>query len=297
MKHKASELGPGIGAQFAAFASAIRFSHTIFALPFIIAALLLVEWGSELSVGRLLWILVAAVAARTAAMGFNRIADARIDATNPRTQSREIPSGRLTKSVAWALTLGAALLFQIAAFALGPPCPQLAPVVLLILAGYSLTKRVTWTCHLFLGLALACGPMGASVAVGAGLPLPILLLAAGVGLWVAGFDIIYACQDADFDGGGGSHSIPGRFGIPRALQISSVLHALAMAAFAGVGLTTDLGWIFALALLPIAVLIALQHSWVKPDDLSRVNRAFFDLNAWVSVAFCLAVATDQLLPL
>jgi 4-hydroxybenzoate polyprenyltransferase len=283
------------GSQLAAFASAIRLSHSVFALPFIVAALLLVPWAGGFGLGELVWIVVAAVAARTAAMGFNRIADARIDAANPRTQNREIPSGKLHVSTAWLLTLSAAALFELAAFQLGPPCPQLAPVVLAILFGYSLTKRFTWSCHLFLGLALACGPLGASVAVGAGLPAPILWLGLGVGLWVAGFDILYACQDHDFDAGGGARSIPGRFGIRRALIISSVLHVAALGAFVGTGWSAGLGWPFWLALVPIAGLLALQHSWVKPDDLSRINRAFFDLNAWVSVAFCVAVAADRLL--
>jgi len=283
--------------QLQAFGSTIKISHSIFALPFVGAAILVVPWSVHFRGGsnasRLIWIIIAALAARTAAMGFNRISDAAIDARNPRTANREIPSGKLSIKVAVALTLCATLLFEFSAFMLGPPCPVLAPIVMVILFGYSVTKRFTWLCHFFLGLALACGPWGAAVAIGAALPLSAILLGTGVALWVAGFDILYACQDADFDAAGGSCSIPGRFGIQKAFTVARILHVGAAGFWGVFAFVIGGSWIFILTLTIVASLLVAQHKMLRPDDLSKVPIAFFNLNAWVSVVFFLGLFADR----
>ena len=231
------------------------------------------------------WILVAMVAARSAAMGFNRIVDRDIDARNPRTASREIPAGELSLRSAWGWTLASAGLFLAASWALGPLPLLLAPVALAVVWGYSLVKRVSWTCHLVLGLALALAPVGAWVAIaGSFASLPVLL-GLIVGTWVAGFDIIYSCQDAGFDADEGLHSIPARFGLTGALWISALLHVLTVVGLAVLPLVAGLGWVYWLGFALMAGTLAYEHAIVRPDDLSRVDKAFFDLNGYVSLAF------------
>ncbi len=271
--------------QARAFARAIKLSHSIFALPFALAAAALAAVEHGLEAWQLVWILVAMVSARSAAMGFNRIVDRDIDARNPRTASREIPAGDLSLRSAWGWTLASAALFLGVSWALGPLPLLLAPVALAVIWGYSLVKRVSWTCHLVLGLALALAPVGAWVAIAGSLALLPVLLGLIVGTWVAGFDIIYSCQDAGFDAGEGLHSVPARFGLPAALWISAGLHVLTVAGLAVLPLVAGLGWVYWLGFALMAGTLAYEHAIVRPDDLSRVDKAFFDLNGYVSLAF------------
>ncbi len=272
----------------------VRFSHSLFALPFALASAWLAARGvPEPRV--LALVVVCAVAARTAAMAFNRWLDRRIDAENPRTRARELPSGTLAPGAVLALVGLAALAFLAAAWALNPLCGKLAPAVLAVLFLYSATKRFTAAAHFVLGLALALAPLGAWVAVRgdlAGDLAPPLLLALAVLTWVAGFDLIYACQDEAFDRAHGLHSLPARLGAARALRLSSALHGSTLLALALFAWRAQLGWIFALALLAAAALLVWQHTLVSPTDLSRVDLAFFTLNGWVSVGLFLGLALD-----
>ncbi len=271
--------------QARAFARTIKLSHSIFALPFALAAAALAAVDHGLGPWKLGWILVAMVAARSAAMGFNRIVDRDIDAKNPRTANREIPAGQLSVPSAWAWTAASAGVFLGASWALGPLPLLLAPVALAVVWGYSLVKRVSWTCHLVLGLALGLAPLGAWVAIAGSFAVLPVLLAAIVGTWVAGFDIIYSCQDAGFDAGEGLHSVPQRFGLRGALGISAGLHVLTVAGLAALPFVAELSWAYWLGFALMACTLAYEHAIVKPDDLSRVDKAFFDLNGYVSLAF------------
>jgi 4-hydroxybenzoate polyprenyltransferase len=275
--------------------SMVKFSHSIFALPFAFQGAWLAADGVP-AWRTLGWILVCAVAARTAALAFNRFADRRIDAENPRTSGREIPSGRVTPRSALALTLVAALAFIAAAFRLGPLPGWLSLPVLAVLLGYSLVKRFSVLAHAVLGVALAIAPLGAWVAVrgeiGSGIA-PVLWLALAVWSWVTGFDLIYACQDADFDTERELHSVPARLGVPFALRASAVLHAVTMGALIMVGVRANLGWIYALSVAGAALLLLWEHRIVRPDDLSRVDMGFFTLNGWVGVALFLGLVADM----
>lgn len=275
--------------------SLVRFSHSVFALPFALCGAWLAAGGPP---GWRIAILVVAcaVAARTAAMGFNRLVDRAIDAENPRTARREIPAGKLGTGAVRALVVFASAAFVALAFALNPLAGWLATPVLVVLLGYSYVKRVCSGAHLVLGLALALAPLGAWVAVrGAIEPdvTPVLWLAAAVLTWVAGFDLIYACQDADFDRRKGLHSIPARFGVANALRASSALHVATVAALVLVGTTAGLGWPWWVALAVCAALLVWQHRLVAPDDLSRVDLAFFTLNGWVGVGLFAGLALDR----
>ncbi len=275
----------------------VKFSHSVFALPFALMG----AWigaGGPPAARTLAWIAVAAVAARTAAMGFNRLVDRRIDAANPRTRSRELPAGVLAaRQVVWLVVLSCAV-FLGAAWALGPLCLAFAPLVLAVLLGYSFVKRFSALCHLVLGLALALAPLGAWLAVRGELSgdlLPPLLLAAAVLTWVAGFDLLYALSDIDFDRAQGLHSIPARIGVARTLVVSSALHGLTFLCLLAFWRSADLGWIFAAAVLAAGLLLLLQHRIVRPDDLSRLDLAFFTLNGWVGVALFAGLALDMAL--
>jgi len=272
-------------------AELVAFPHTIFALPFAFMGMLLGAGGLP-SAWQLAWIVAAMVGARTAAMSFNRIVDRRIDAANPRTAARPLPAGRMTLGAALAVLVISLALFGASCAALSPLCLRLSPVALLIVLGYSYTKRFTWMSHLFLGLALAVAPVGAWVAVG-GLPswAPVLL-AAAVLLWTAGFDIIYSCQDVGFDRGAGLHSLPARFGVALALRLSSLLHVLMVIALAGMGLLAGLGFVYFTGLACVAVSLVYEHRLVRPDDLSRVNVAFFTMNGWIAVTLFIATLLD-----
>ena len=277
------------------FGRMIEFEHTIFALPFALAAAAVAARGHHLTLARLAGIIVAMAAARTAAMGFNRIADRHIDAKNPRTARRELPAGAVTLRAAWGLTLAAAATFITAAALLGPLCLALSPVALALLFGYSFTKRFTFLCHLFLGLAIAAGPAGAWIAVRGDFTLVPGLLMVAVASWIAGFDVLYALADRDFDRGAGLHSIPARFGVAGALAISGALHAVTLAALLALAPLAHLGAPYLVGVAIVAALLVYEHAIVRPSDLSRLDAAFFTLNGYVSVVFFVATLSDVLL--
>ncbi|MGI8733429.1 MAG: UbiA-like polyprenyltransferase [Pyrinomonadaceae bacterium] len=265
----------------------IKIEHTLFALPFAFLGAVLAANG--LPTGRqLFWISVAMVGARSTAMAFNRIADREYDARNPRTSMRAIPAGLLSLSFVWVFTLVSAGLFLFASAMLNRLTLILAPVALASLVLYSFTKRWTLLSHFVLGWCLSIAPAGAWIAVRGAIDSPVpLLLSLVVLLWTAGFDVLYACQDYDFDVAADLHSIPRRFGIARSLWISRALHAGAFAALIALYSTTQLGMLALSGVIATGILLVYQHRMVKADDLSRLNAAFFTTNAFVSVILCL----------
>lgn len=272
----------------------VKFSHSIFALPFALASAWLASGGLP-PLRTLGLIVLCAVAARTAAMGFNRLVDHKLDAANPRTVARELPSGVLSPFAVSVFILVSTAVFVLGAWALSPLCASLSPVVLLVLFGYSYAKRFTYFAHLILGLALGCAPLGAWLAVRgsfAGDLWPPILLAAAVTLWVAGFDLIYSCQDAQFDRERGLHSIPARFGLERALGLSRLLHACTALLLVGFGLRAELGPAWWLGVLLSGALFIWQHRLVSAQDLARVDMAFFTLNGWIGVGLFAGLAAD-----
>ncbi|MGA2630247.1 MAG: UbiA-like polyprenyltransferase [Terriglobia bacterium] len=271
----------------------IKFEHSVFALPFALTGAMLARRGLP-SWRELLWIVVAMVGARSAAMTFNRIADLRIDALNPRTKARALPAGQLSLGFAIAFTIVSCALLVLAAHELNPLAFKLSPVAIAILLAYSFTKRFTLLSHLILGLCLGISPAAAWIALRGGLSVSVLLLGAAVMLWVAGFDVIYACQDVEFDHSLGLHSVPRRYGIRAALWISALLHVGTLALLIAVVRMENLGWIAAAGLAVVAALLAYEHSLVKPSDLSRVNAAFFTVNGFISILFFLTWAADLL---
>ena len=261
----------------------IKVQHSVFALPWAFVAAFYAAGGLP-PWAKLGWVLVAMVSARAAAMAFNRAADARLDAENPRTKGRAIPAGRL--GVPFTLGFAAAMagLLALAAWRLNPLCLKLCPIALVVTLGYSFTKRFTPLCHWVLGLSLAAAPIGAWLAVAperAGAPLPYLLGAA-VMFWIAGADILYACEDFEFDRAKRLHSVPAAVGIPAALLLARVSHVVAIGALAAVGVAAKLGLCWYATVGAIALLLAYEHAIVKPGDLKRVNQAFFHVNAIVS---------------
>ena len=286
--------------RLSSYGSLVRFSHTVFALPFAMASIALAWPRHPVTPRSLLWILVAMVGARTAAMGFNRLADRKFDAMNPRTKNWELPQGKVKVGEATLLTALASVIFILAAYELNWLCFVLSPVALAIVFFYSLTKRFTWASHLFLGLALAIAPIGAWLAVArppfeiAELQVP-LYLGLAVVFWLAGFDIIYSLQDREFDGKIGLHSIPVRFGVAAALRLSSAFHCGTILFLALVGSAAGMGLIYWLGFMAVAAVLVWEHRIVKPKDLSRINKAFFDLNAYVSLGYFLFTLADILL--
>lgn len=274
----------------------IKFEHSVFALPFALTGALLAwrdgGFAREGMGSKFAWIVVAMVAARSAAMAFNRILDARIDARNPRTAGRHIPTGLLSPGFAWAFTLAASLIFIAAAAALNPLCLVLAPVALGIVFAYSFTKRFTSLSHLVLGLALGIAPAAAWIAMRGGLDPRILWLTAAVMFWTAGFDIIYSCQDYEFDRREGLFSIPARAGIGRALLAARALHVSMLLCLVALAVVFELGWMSGAGIAAVAGLLLYEHSLVRADDLSRVNAAFFTVNGYVSVLFLAFWAAD-----
>ena len=281
-------------ASLASWFSLVKFSHSIFALPFALIGAWLAASGVP-SWRVLGWVVLCAVAARTTAMGFNRLIDRRIDRANPRTESRELPAGVLKPSSVLAFVVASAAIFVAGAFALNPLCGKLAPLVLFVLLFYSMVKRFSWLAHAVLGLSLAIAPLGAWLAVRGSfegdLAVP-LLLAGAVLTWVTGFDLIYACQDAAVDRAQGLHSVPARFGVSNALRASSALHGLTVVLLVAVAWRAELGAVFLVVVAVAAMLLVWQHRIVRPDDLSRVDMAFFTLNGWVSIALFLGTALD-----
>lgn len=284
-------------AGFADYLSLVRFSHSVFALPFALCGAWLAAGGPP-TLRTLGLIVLCAVAARTAAMAYNRVSDAGLDARNPRTAGREIPAGRISARSALLLVAASAALFVAGSFALNALAGWLSLPVLVVLLGYSWMKRLHWSAHLVLGLALGLAPLGAWIAVRGAIDAsvaPALWLALAVLTWVAGFDLIYACQDAEFDRRSRLHSIPARFGVARALACSAWLHAGTVAALALVGWSAGLAWIWWGALALAAVLLLWEHRLVRPDDLSRVNTAFFTLNGWLGLALFAGLVLDRAL--
>ncbi len=274
----------------------IKFEHSVFALPFALTGALLAfrETGYHDAGRKLLWIVVAMVGARSAAMAFNRLVDADIDARNPRTKMRHLPSGTLSRGFTWAFVAASAALFFAAAAELNSLCLRLAPLALAVVFFYSFTKRFTTFSHLVLGFSLGIAPAAAWIAVSGSLDPRILWLTAAVTFWTAGFDIIYACQDYEFDTAESLWSIPRRLGIARALLAARALHVLMVVCLLLLVRALHLG---ALAVAGVAAIVALllyEHSLVKAHDLSRVNAAFFTMNGYVSVLFFLFWAADIL---
>ncbi|MBE3587250.1 MAG: UbiA family prenyltransferase [Thermoanaerobacteraceae bacterium] len=278
------------------FLEMIKFEHTLFALPFAYVGALLVQKQIP-SAHKLIWITLAMVGARTAAMSLNRLIDRHIDALNPRTAGRALPRGLLTVREVWLYALLSFTLLLVSASQLSPLAFKLFPVAVAVLSFYSYTKRFTWTCHLFLGLALSLAPLGAWIAIANRFDLAPVLMAAGVLFWVAGFDIIYACDDYDFDRRYNIHSIPARFGLERALAISSLFHIIAPAFFLSVAFILKLGLFYLLGVLIAVTLLIKQHALVSPGDLSRAGVAFFNLNGTLSVIMFLFTLLDVLFPI
>ena len=270
------------------YLSFVRFSHSVFALPFALAGALLAARTVAISWVTLAWILVAMVAARSAAMGFNRLVDARFDALNPRTANREIPRGMMTRREAIAFVAVSSAVFVFAASQLNTICFILSPVALAIVFWYSLAKRFTTWTQLFLGLAMAIAPVGGWLAVGGGAGWEPWLLGLSIGAWVGGFDVLYACQDVDFDRAQGLRSIPVRFGVPASLAISRVMHVIAIAGLLGLAWVTPLPGIYYAGVGLVALLLVYEQSLVHADDLSQVKRAF-DLNGYVGILYLLVL--------
>ncbi len=278
----------------AVFLEMVKVSHSIFALPFAVSALFLASGGlPDLAV--LAKVVLAVIFARTAAMAFNRWADADIDARNPRTHSRAIPAALLSRTFVGIAAFAGAAAFVLTAAWINRLAFALSPLVLAVLLGYSYTKRFTRLSHLVLGLALGLSPLGAWVAARGEVALLPAILGAAVLFWTAGFDVIYACQDVDFDRKEGLRSIPERWGVARALAASRLLHALTVALLIGVGRLGNLGWVYAAGVAVVAGLLIYEHSLVRAGDLSRVNQAFFTVNGIVSLAFMAAVIGQTLL--
>lgn len=274
----------------------IKFEHSVFALPFALTGALLAFREKHLSgsvfAGKLLWIVIAMVGARSAAMAFNRILDADIDARNPRTSARHLPTGILGTSFAWGFVTVSVLVFLLAARMLNPLCLKLAPLALAVLFFYSFTKRFTTFSHLILGLSLGIAPAAAWIAVSGSLDPRILWLTGAVTFWTAGFDIIYSCQDYEVDQREGLFSLPRRFGISGALWIARLFHVTMILCLIALAVTFQLGWLSMAGIAAIILLLAYEHSLVKADDLSRVDAAFFTVNGYVSVLFFLFWAAD-----
>jgi 4-hydroxybenzoate polyprenyltransferase len=267
-----------------AYGRMIRFSHSVFALPFALTSAVLAAQAGGVMAGQVAWIVVAMVSARSAAMGFNRLADHGIDSRNPRTASRELPRGALSRREVWAFVAASAALFVLAAARLNALCLALSPVALAVVLGYSYTKRFTAASPLVLGLSLAVAPVGAWLAIRGRFDAVPLALGLAVVLWVAGFDTLYACQDVEFDRREGLRSIPARLGVPRALAVVRALHVAAVVVLAGLFALAPLHPLYLAGVAVVAALLAYEHTLVGPDDLSRVMQAF-NLNGWVSVGY------------
>ncbi len=264
------------------FLEMIKFQHTIFALPFAFVGAFLAAGGMP-SAATCFWILLAMAGARTVAMGVNRIVDLRFDSENPRTKDRPLVTGLIKKTEAWIMVAAAAVTYFIASYNLTPLAFKLSPVILAILVFYSYTKRFTFLCHLFLGLGIGIAPTAGWIAVRDSIGIVPILMSLGVMFWIAGFDVLYACQDAEFDSRRGLHSIPASVGVPRAFFISGVFHLIAFSAFMAAGFAAGLNWIYFLGMAATFVLLILQRRIVTPHDLSRMNIAFFRLNAAISI--------------
>lgn len=273
----------------------IKFTHTIFALPFALSAVVLAWRDHPFSFWDLFWMLAAMVGARSAAMGFNRIADAAIDARNPRTATREIPSGKLSRSSAILFVAFFSSLFIFSAAMLGKLCLYLSIPVLAILFSYSFTKRFTWLAHLYLGFAISLAPAGAWIAAAKEFSPEILLLSGALMTYIAGFDILYACQDIDFDRAEGLCSMPARFGPRWSLMAAAGLHFMSFIFLVWLYFAFDMGPVYLVGAAVIGFLYIVEHLLVRPDDLSRIHIAFFHVNSAISVLLFLTVLADEML--
>jgi len=271
------------------YLSFIRFSHSVFALPFALVGALLAARIVSVGWPQVVWIVVAMVAARSAAMGFNRLVDVEFDARNPRTAMRELPRGMITRPAAGIFIATASIVFVIAAGQLSTLCLALSPVALAIVFWYSLAKRYTAYTQAFLGLAMAVAPVGGWLAAGGRAGWEPWLLGLAIGLWVGGFDILYACQDLEFDRANGLRSIPVRFGVERSILISRIMHGLTIVCMWLLGYMAGLGPLYLAGVVLVAALLAYEQSLVAPDDLSQVKRAF-DLNGYVGILYLVTTA-------
>lgn len=276
----------------------IKIEHSVFALPFALVGALLAARtaGSWPRWTAFAWIVVAMVGARSAAMTFNRIADVKYDRENPRTKNRALVTGALSLNFAWVFLLLSCAALVVAAWRLNPLAFKLSPVALAILLFYSYTKRFTSWSHLVLGFCLGISPAAAWIAIRGSLDWRMLVLCAAVTLWVGGFDILYACQDVDFDKSTGLYSIPKRFGVRRAMFISRVMHVLVILLLAFLAISFGLSWVAWAGIVVVAVLLGYEHSLVHPDDLSRLNAAFFTVNGYISLLFLLFWGAAACLP-
>jgi len=270
--------------KLATYLSFVRFSHSVFALPFALTGALLAWREQPFSWSQVAWIVVCMVSARSAAMGFNRLVDAQMDALNPRTAMRELPRGLLSKPEATAFVSVASIVFVFAASRLSPLCLALAPVALLIVFWYSLAKRFTTYTQMFLGLALAVAPVGGWMAAGGRGGGEPWLLGLAIGLWVGGFDILYACQDVDFDRRHGLRSIPATYGVSHAIRISRLMHVATVIVMVSLWWAADLPPLYLAGVAIVAALLTYEQSLVSDDDLSQVKKAF-DLNGWVGIVY------------
>jgi 4-hydroxybenzoate polyprenyltransferase len=277
------------------YGALVAFAHTVFALPFAASALVLSLSAphTPLDAARVAAMLACMVCARTSAMAFNRWADRDIDARNPRTRARHLPSGAVRAGEALALAIVSGIAFLVFAATLGPWPLRLSPGVLALLLGYSYAKRFTWGAHAWLGVALSLAPGGVWIAMGAPLGLGIVLLMAAVVTWLLGFDVLYSLQDEGFDRAAGLHSIPARFGTNPALAISASAHFVTVVALAGCGLALHRGLSYAAGVVVCAALLGYEHALVRRRGLVAIDRAFFDVNAWISVGFFALVVADE----
>jgi len=272
----------------------IKFEHTIFSLPFAFIGALLARKGLP-TAWQLTWIVFALIGGRSAAMTFNRIADVRYDRSNPRTRKRALPQGTLSMGFAVVFTIAMSLLFVFAAWQLNSLCFYLSFPTLAILLLYSYTKRFTWLSHVVLGFAVGCAPLAAWLAIDGEFAWPPVFLSGAVTFWVAGFDLIYALQDVEFDRKAKLFSLPSRYGVAPALRVSSVFHGATVILLIATAVITNLGWMAYAGIAVVASILYWEHRLVTPDDLSRINVAFFNLNGYVSILLLLTFAGDILL--
>ncbi len=264
------------------FLDMIKFEHTVFALPFAYLGAFLAAGGLP-EVSDIFWITAAMIGARTAAMSLNRIIDRKYDGHNPRTSERALPQGKLSVKEVWLYVLASFILLYVSASMLDPLCVKLMPIAVFILIFYHYTKRWSWLCHLVLGAADGLAPLGGWIAITGSVDLPGILLGLAVAMWVAGFDLIYSCQDADFDRFYGLHSIPAKFGIKASFNISLILHALALGFLIYTGVFLDMGFLYWTGIFLASVILYCEHRLVTPHDFSRLGFAFLNMNGYLSI--------------
>lgn len=282
-------------AKIALYGRMVKFEHTIFALPFVLSTLLLAHRVQPVTPQLFFWIIMAVVWARSAGMGFNQLVDARWDAKNPRTAGREIPSGRISSGEAGMFVFVSSFLFVISTLAISWLCFIFSLPVLMIIFSYSYAKRYTWLCHLILGFVQALGPLGVWLAVTGNFSLKISVLSLTLGTYIAGFDLLYACQDTEFDRREGLYSVPANLGIRRALELSISLHVITFLSLLSLYWVFDLSHFYLIYVIIIGILLIVEHRLIKPHDLSRINIAFFHVNSIISVCLLLAMLTEELI--